>query len=59
MNSVIARLNDTGKSYQVGDQTIVALQPTTLELHLGKLLLIIGPSGSGKTTWLSICVAVS
>lgn len=54
MNSVIATLKEAGKSYVVGDQTIVALQPTSLELHTGKLLLIIGPSGSGKTTLLSL-----
>lgn len=38
----------------MGDQTIIALQPTTLRLNEGELLLIIGPSGSGKTTLLSL-----
>ena len=38
----------------MGDQSIVALQPTTLRLNEGELLLIIGPSGSGKTTLLSL-----
>lgn len=54
MNEIIARLDKAGKSYQTGDQTIVALQPTTLEFRLGELTLIIGPSGSGKTTLLSL-----
>ncbi len=51
---MIAELKGAGKEYQTGDQTIVALQPTTLQLNEGELLLIIGPSGSGKTTLLSL-----
>jgi len=50
----IARLENAGKEYRMGDQTIVALQPTTLEFREGELALIIGPSGSGKTTLLSL-----
>jgi len=51
---MIAELKGAGKEYKTGDQTIVALQPTTLRLNEGELLLIIGPSGSGKTTLLSL-----
>ena len=51
---MLAKLEGAGKKYQTGDQTIVALQPTDLELQEGELLLIIGPSGSGKTTLLSL-----
>jgi len=51
---LIAKLSGVGKEYQVGDQTIVALQPVDLEIRAGELLLIIGPSGSGKTTLLSL-----
>ncbi len=51
---MIAELKGAGKEYKTGDQTIVALQPTTLKLNEGELLLIIGPSGSGKTTLLSL-----
>lgn len=51
---MIARLEQVSKKYKVGDQEIVALQPTTLEINEGELLLIIGPSGSGKTTLLSL-----
>ena len=50
----IAKLAGVGKEYQVGDQTIIALQPVDLEIRAGELLLIIGPSGSGKTTLLSL-----
>ena len=52
--SMIAELKQAGKEYKTGDQTIVALQPTTLQLNEGELLLIIGASGSGKTTLLSL-----
>ncbi|GAB3642588.1 ABC transporter ATP-binding protein [Spirosoma arcticum] len=51
---MVAQLKGTDKEYKTGDQTIVALQPTTLQLNTGELLLIIGPSGSGKTTLLSL-----
>lgn len=51
---MLAKLEGAGKKYQSGDQTIVALQATDLELMEGELLLIIGPSGSGKTTLLSL-----
>lgn len=51
---MIARLENVNKIYKVGDQTLIALQPTSLEVHEGELLLIIGPSGSGKTTLLSL-----
>jgi putative ABC transport system ATP-binding protein len=52
--NMIARLESVNKVYQVGDQEIVALQPTTIQINEGELLLIIGPSGSGKTTLLSL-----
>ena len=51
---MIAELIDAGKEYKTGDQTIVALQPTTWQVNEGELTLIIGPSGSGKTTLLSL-----
>lgn len=51
---MIAQLEGAGKKYKVGDQVITALQPTTMAIREGELLLIIGPSGSGKTTLLSL-----
>jgi putative ABC transport system ATP-binding protein len=51
---MIATLDGVSKQYKVGDQTLTALQPTSLTVHEGELLLIIGPSGSGKTTLLSL-----
>jgi putative ABC transport system ATP-binding protein len=51
---MIAKLENANKIYKTGDQTVTALDKTTLELNEGELLLIIGPSGSGKTTLLSL-----
>lgn len=51
---MIAKLEEVNKVYRVGDQDIIALQPTSMEVRQGELLLIIGPSGSGKTTLLSL-----
>jgi putative ABC transport system ATP-binding protein len=51
---MIAELKNVSKEYLVGDQKIVALQPTNFQLTEGELTLIIGPSGSGKTTLLSL-----
>ncbi len=51
---MIAKLEHVSKEYQVGDQTIMALEKTTFTLNEGELTLIIGPSGSGKTTLLSL-----
>lgn len=51
---IIARLEKVSKEYKVGDQRIVALEPTDFVLNTNQLTLIIGPSGSGKTTLLSL-----
>ena len=51
---VIAELKGASKEYKMGDQTIVALQPTDFVVNDKELLLIIGPSGSGETTLLSL-----
>ncbi len=51
---MVAELEGVSKVYSVGDQEIIALQPTTMQIREGELLLIIGPSGSGKTTLLSL-----
>lgn len=53
-NKIVARVVNAGKEYKAGDMVITALQPSTVELKAGELLLIIGPSGSGKTTLLSL-----
>lgn len=54
IQNMVAQLIQASKEYNLGEQKIVALQPSSVELNAGELLLIIGPSGSGKTTLLSL-----
>lgn len=51
---VAATLRGVSKMYRSADTETVALQPTTLSVRKGELMLIAGPSGSGKTTLLSL-----
>lgn len=53
-SDVVAFVEEASKVYKSGDTEIVALQPTSMQVRKGELLLIIGPSGSGKTTLLSL-----
>ncbi len=48
------RLQDVSKRYRRGSEEIVALQPTSFEVHAGEFVAVVGPSGSGKSTFLSI-----
>jgi len=48
------QLTDVRKTYQSGDDEIVALESTTLTVPSDEILALVGPSGSGKTTLLSI-----
>jgi putative ABC transport system ATP-binding protein len=42
------------KTYQVGDEEVVALDHADLELAADEIVALVGPSGSGKTTLCSI-----
>jgi putative ABC transport system ATP-binding protein len=48
------QLRDVRKTYQVGDDTVVALDHATLTVGSDEIVALVGPSGSGKTTLCSI-----
>jgi len=47
-------LHAVRKTYEVGDDEVVALDHADLTVQAGELVALIGPSGSGKTTLCSI-----
>jgi putative ABC transport system ATP-binding protein len=48
------RLEDVGRTFQMGEVAVEALREVTLDVYEGELLVMVGPSGSGKTTILNI-----
>ncbi|MEN9444072.1 MAG: hypothetical protein RIS47_962 [Bacteroidota bacterium] len=53
MHTVIS-CNSLAKHYQVGSQTVKALQSISLNISRGEYVAIMGPSGSGKSTFMNI-----
>ena len=51
---MIVALKDVNKSYQRGDETIVALNNLNLEVSKGDFLSIMGPKQSGKSSLLNL-----
>ncbi|MBO4864353.1 MAG: ABC transporter ATP-binding protein [Eubacterium sp.] len=47
-------LNNVCKNYQIGSETIHALDNASLNIEKGEFVSIIGPSGSGKSTLMNI-----
>jgi putative ABC transport system ATP-binding protein len=50
----IIRLNEVGKSYQMGLEVIHALKSITLDIAKNEYVALMGPSGSGKSTLMNI-----
>lgn len=48
------RMRGVRKTYQLGDEEVVALDHVNLTVDQGEILCLLGPSGSGKTTLCSI-----
>ncbi len=46
------------KAYGEGDEKVIALKDSHLEIDTGALTLLVGPSGSGKTTLVSIMATI-
>ncbi len=51
---ILLRLENVGKTYQMGEVAVEVLRHVTLDVYAGELLVMVGPSGSGKTTMLNI-----
>lgn len=48
------RLKHVGKTYELGGETIDALDKVDFEIRRGDFVAIVGPSGSGKSTLMNI-----
>ena len=48
------KLQQIHRNFQVGDQTVHALDDINLEIQQGEYLSVMGPSGSGKSTLLNL-----
>ena len=51
---VMIRCSDLSKLYQMGDQTVHALDGVSFSIAQGEMVAIIGSSGSGKSTLMNI-----
>jgi len=52
--SEIIRTSEISKIYQMGTQTVNALQSISIEIQRGEYVAFMGPSGSGKSTLMNI-----
>lgn len=52
--NIVLELQNVSKVYEIGEQTIHALDNISLKVHEGNFLSVMGPSGSGKSTFLQV-----
>lgn len=53
MTDPFITLRDICRHFQVGDETVHALDHVNLDIHAGDYISVMGPSGSGKSTLLN------
>jgi len=60
MNALLpaVRCQNLVKTYDTGDQKVIALNGINLDIALGELMMLVGPSGCGKTTLISVIAGI-
>src|SRR5262245_49163364 len=53
-SAAVMKLEQVTRIYQMGDQTLRALDQVDFEAHSGDLLAVMGTSGSGKSTLMNV-----
>ncbi|MEP7199774.1 MAG: ABC transporter ATP-binding protein [Chloroflexota bacterium] len=56
--NIALETHTVSKTYQLGGNTIQAVEAVSLAVHTGELIALVGPSGSGKTTLLAMLAAL-
>ena len=58
MGSLAVHCRGVTKTYDTGGQQVVALRGVDLDIHTGRLMMLVGPSGCGKTTLISVIAGI-
>lgn len=58
LSNVAIHCQNLVKTYDAGDQKVVALNNVDLDIASGELMMLVGPSGCGKTTLISVIAGI-